>query len=55
MANETSLYTQLLDSGTTLISVGHRSTILKFHTQVLELDGCTAWRTVAAADYRFAH
>ena len=55
VANETSLYTQLLDSGTTLISVGHRSTILKFHTQVLELDGCTAWRTVAAADYRFAH
>jgi putative ATP-binding cassette transporter len=55
VANETSLYTQLLDSGTTLISVGHRSTILKFHTQVLELDGCTAWRTIAAADYRFAH
>jgi putative ATP-binding cassette transporter len=37
--NETSLYQQLLESHTTVISVGHRSTILKFHTQILELDG----------------
>ncbi|WP_295007242.1 ABC transporter ATP-binding protein/permease [uncultured Dechloromonas sp.] len=55
IANETNLYQQLLDTQTTVISVGHRTTILKFHTQVLELDGCSAWRTVAAADYRFEH
>ena len=53
IANETSLYNQLLATQTTVISVGHRTTILKFHTQVLELDGCSAWRTVPAADYRF--
>lgn len=55
IANETNLYTQLLGTQTTVISVGHRTTILKFHTQVLELDGCSAWRTVPAADYRFDH
>jgi len=55
IANETNLYMQLLGTQTTLISVGHRTTILKFHTQVLELDGCSTWRTVPAADYRFDH
>lgn len=55
IANETNLYNQLLDTQTTVISVGHRTTILKYHTQVLELDGCSAWRTVAASDYRFEH
>lgn len=55
IANETNLYTQLLGTQTTVISVGHRTTILKFHAQVLELDGCSTWRTVPAADYRFDH
>ena len=55
IANETSLYNQLLDTQTTVISVGHRTTILKYHTQVLELDGCSAWRTLPAVDYRFEH
>jgi putative ATP-binding cassette transporter len=55
IANETSLYKQLLDTQTTVISVGHRTTILKFHAQVLELDGCSAWRALPAADYRFEH
>lgn len=53
--NETSLYQQLLESHTTVISVGHRSTILKFHTQILELDGSGAWRSLNAGDYRFEH
>ena len=53
--NETSLYQLLLESHTTVISVGHRSTILKFHTQILELDGSGAWRALSAADYRFEH
>src|SRR5574343_1602924 len=53
--NESSLYQQLLDAQTTVISVGHRTTILKFHTQVLELDGSSAWRALRAGDYRFEH
>ena len=52
---QASLYQQLLESHTTVISVGHRSTILKFHTQILELDGSGAWRALNAGDYRFEH
>ena len=53
--NETNLYRQLAETQTTLISVGHRSTILKFHTQVLELSGDSNWQTVPAESYRFTH
>ena len=53
IANEDSLYRQLAASGTTLISVGHRPTIVKYHPQVLELTGDGSWRLYAASDYRF--
>ncbi len=53
MANEDSLYRQLAGSNTTLVSVGHRSSILKYHRQVLELDGHGGWKLYTANDYRF--
>ena len=53
IANEDNLYRQLAGSATTLISVGHRPSILKYHPQVLELDGNGGWRLYAAGDYRF--
>ena len=53
MTNEDSLYKQLAGSNTTLVSVGHRASILKYHRQVLELDGHGGWRLYAANDYRF--
>lgn len=53
IANENSLYRQLAASGTTLISVGHRPSILKYHPQVLELTGDGGWQLYAASDYRF--
>ncbi len=53
-ANEDSLYRQVSGSATTLISVGHRPSILKYHSQVLELMGDSAWKLYAADDYRFA-
>jgi len=53
IANEDSLYQQLTGGATTLISVGHRSSILKYHPQVLELLGDGEWRLYAADDYRF--
>ncbi len=53
IANEDSLYRQLADSNTTLVSVGHRFSILKYHSQVLELDGNGGWQLYAADDYRF--
>ena len=52
-ANEANLYQQLLAGNSTPVSVGHRSTILKFHHQVLELGGDGQWHTQAAAAYRF--
>jgi vitamin B12/bleomycin/antimicrobial peptide transport system ATP-binding/permease protein len=54
IANEDSLYRLLETSSTTLVSVGHRPSILKYHAQVLELTGDGAWRLYAAADYQFA-
>ncbi len=51
--NEDSLYQQVLSSQTTLISTGHRPSILKYHPQVLELTGNGGWQLYAAGDYRF--
>jgi len=53
IANEDCLYRQLADSATTLVSVGHRQSILKYHPQVLELAGDGSWQLYAADDYRF--
>ncbi len=55
VANEESLYQQLADTATTLISVGHRPSIVKYHPQVLELDGSGGWQLFAAGDYSFEH
>lgn len=52
--NEQSLYRQLAASGTTIVSVGHRSTILKYHRQVLQLFGDGAWQLQSAEGYNFS-
>ena len=54
IANELSLYQLLATTGTTLISVGHRPSILKYHPQVLELVGDGSWQLYAKDRYRFA-
>jgi putative ATP-binding cassette transporter len=54
IANELSLYQLLAATGTTLISVGHRPSILKYHPQVLELIGDGSWQLYAKDRYRFA-
>jgi putative ATP-binding cassette transporter len=53
IANEESLYRLLAATSTTLVSVGHRPSILKYHPQVLELTGDGSWKLYAAVDYRF--
>lgn len=53
IANEESLYEQLAATSTTLVSVGHRPSILKYHQQVLALSGDGDWKLYAAVDYRF--
>lgn len=51
VVNEEKLYKLLLTTGTTVISVGHRPTLVKYHPTVLELKGDTSWRLMPAADY----
>ena len=41
--NEANLYNDLKDMGVTYISVGHRSSLLKFHDQLLKLSGNGEW------------
>ncbi|MBT9519606.1 MAG: ABC transporter ATP-binding protein/permease [Dechloromonas sp.] len=53
IANEESLYRLLAATSTTLVSVGHRPSILKYHQQVLELSGDGEWKLYAADEYRF--
>jgi ABC-type uncharacterized transport system fused permease/ATPase subunit len=36
------------------ISVGHRSSILNYHTRVLELKGQDKWRLLPVPEYRAA-
>lgn len=53
VANETQLYRQLLSTRATLVSVGHRTALLAYHQQVLELTGDGHWRVHSAQDYQF--
>ena len=53
IANELSLYRLLAATGTTLVSVGHRPSILQYHPQVLEIGADGAWQLYAADSYRF--
>ena len=55
IANEENLYKELGASETTMVSVGHRPSILKFHPQVLELTGDGGWKLYAAADSPLSH
>jgi len=51
MNNELHLYRLLQQTETAFISVGHRSSLLKYHQQVLELLGDSRWRLVPAHQY----
>ncbi len=52
--NEEWLYQQIVETGATLISVSHRSSILKYHSRVLELTGDSTWQCYPAEHYRWA-
>lgn len=48
---EQRLYGLIKESGITFVSVGHRLSLLNFHTNVLELLGDGRWRMMTVADY----
>lgn len=54
IGNEEGLYRQLNGTSTTVVSVSHRSTILKYHRHVLELTGNGAWKLHRAEGYKFS-
>ncbi|MBF2002927.1 MAG: ABC transporter ATP-binding protein/permease [Synechococcales cyanobacterium M58_A2018_015] len=49
--NEKRLYQHLRESGTTFISVGHRTSLLKYHDYVLQIRGDQTWQVTPTADY----
>lgn len=49
--NEEHLYSLLHASGVTFVSVGHRPTLTRYHSQVLELIGDGTWRILSAEEY----
>lgn len=49
--NEAHLYAILAESGTTYVSVGHRPTLTKYHSQVLELIGDGSVALMSADEY----
>lgn len=49
---EERLYSLIRKSGTTLVSVGHRPTLLKHHDLVLELKGEGKWEVMTPAEYK---
>ena len=51
-ANEERLYRELAGTRTTPVSVSHRTGIVRFHHEVLELPGDGSWRRLPARGYR---
>jgi vitamin B12/bleomycin/antimicrobial peptide transport system ATP-binding/permease protein len=49
--NEKRLYQMLQQSNTTIVSVGHRPSLLQYHQKVLHLTGQSQWRVTSVADY----
>ncbi len=49
--NEKRLYQLLQQSETTIVSVGHRPSLLKYHQQVLQIKGQSKWHLSSVEDY----
>ena len=54
ITNERRLYQQLKATGTTIISVGHRRSLLQYHEYVLKLDGDSNWQLMPTREYNSA-
>jgi putative ATP-binding cassette transporter len=44
LENEEQIYQQVQATSTVLISVGHRTSLLKYHQQILQLNGDSSWQ-----------
>lgn len=51
--NESALYRRLIDTSTTIVSVSHHPSLVRYHSQVLELKADGAWQLHPAEGFRF--
>ena len=51
--NESVLYSRLIETSTTLVSVSHHPALVRYHKQVLELKAEGEWEVHPAAEFRF--
>ncbi|MBV9387327.1 MAG: ABC transporter ATP-binding protein/permease [Chroococcidiopsidaceae cyanobacterium CP_BM_ER_R8_30] len=51
LENESRLYQQMQATSTVFISVGHRTSLLQYHQQILELKGDSSWRLLSTQEY----
>jgi putative ATP-binding cassette transporter len=51
LENEQRLYDILRKKGTTFVSVGHRTSLLKYHDYVLQLEGSASWKLTPMQEY----
>jgi len=51
--NESALYEKLIETSITLVSVSHHPSLVKYHSQVLELKAGGDWNLHPAAKFRF--
>ncbi|HEY9787802.1 MAG TPA: ATP-binding cassette domain-containing protein [Candidatus Obscuribacterales bacterium] len=49
--HEAALYKLLRQLNTSFVSVGHRSSLIRYHDSVLELKGNSTWTVHSAGDY----
>ncbi len=52
--NEASIFSQLIATSITLVSVSHHQELVKYHSHVLEMKGDGGWVLHSAAEFRFA-
>ncbi len=50
--NESEVYEKLASAEVTLISISHRPSVARFHTEVLQLDGEGGWSLISSEEYQ---
>mmetsp|Transcript_89588 Transcript_89588/g.208679 ORF Transcript_89588/g.208679 Transcript_89588/m.208679 type:complete len:591 (-) Transcript_89588:122-1894(-) len=50
-SDEAQLYQRLMDSGLSYLSVGHRDTLIKYHSKVIELQGGGEWKMYTGKEF----
>jgi putative ATP-binding cassette transporter len=51
--NEASIFTQLIETSITLVSVSHHPDLVRYHSQVLEITGDGGWKLHSPDQFRF--